>query len=170
MRPGQDRHDLAAEVMGLLYPEDVGFLRGITLGERSSDIGEREGRTPRPDGPGAALDYEVTDPLSHGRTLTLKFHQQQGRASTATAFFVSQNRMDVDSVYRLVRKHLQACHGRPSKQMTGVLKFIWRHDGELPTETSVCRYKNNDTGENILEVATRLADGVRITGHNKPGS
>lgn len=163
MRPGQDRHDVAETITELLFPEDAGHIRGIRVGDPVAEIVGREG-TPRTEGNGAIFDFEVDDPFEHGRRVELRVNQQLGRASIVTAFFYSANRLDVDSAYRIIRKRLKAHHGKPDKELTGVLKFIYELvDVPHPSTTSVCRYKDNDSGENVLEVATRAAEGVTFS-------
>ena len=87
-----------------------------------------------------------------------------------TRRFYSGDKIDVDAPYRLLRKHLNKHHGKPGKELTGVLKFIWQLNGsEFAGNTAVCRYKN-DEGIALLEVRTALADGVSLGNpHRKPG-
>ncbi|MCA9570644.1 MAG: hypothetical protein KC656_22535, partial [Myxococcales bacterium] len=140
-----------------------GHLRGITLGTPVAEVTAREGAPRLVDGT-AELDFPLDDPFENGRRVLVRIHQQIARTHQVAAFFSSRDRLDVDSAYRLVRKHLQGVHGRPDQEKTGVLKFVYTlKDSPHPAKTSVCRYKN-DAGDNVLEVATRPDGELRFQG------
>lgn len=163
MARGKDRHEIGAEAMGLLFPDGVSHIRGIQLGERLPDILARETAAAHQEGDRLELHFPVTDPDEKGRRVVVRVHQQTMAATSITAFLYSADRMDVDAAYRLVRKHLMKLYGKPEKELTGVLKFLWDlPDQVAPARTSVCRYRDNDAGVNILEVATHLKPGARL--------
>jgi hypothetical protein len=153
-----------------MFPDKSGFIRGLQLGAELDDIVESEDAEPLRARDGATFDYDVEDPRDSGRRLTLEVLLIQTRARALTFRFYSTNKIDVDAPYRLIRKLLDKAHGRPAKELSGVLKFIWTLRGsELPSTTSICRFKN-DQGINVLEVRTSLQDGFRMpVAGRKPG-
>lgn len=160
MRRGQDRHELAETIQGLIYPDGVGHIRGLRIGATREQVVEALGQPPSPASP-ITYTFEVDDPHDDGRRLQVEVYFNQGLVHILTARFFSATKLDVDGGYRLVRKHLKKQHGRPGKELTGVLKFLWDlSDG--PGQTSVCRFKNAD-GVNVLEVSTRLKDGETLS-------
>lgn len=170
MRRGQDRHELGQIVLDRMFPDGSPFLRGVQLGAELADVSAKEGVEPEIRRDGAVFTYDIEDPLNSGRKLTLELLLIQTRVRALTMRFYSGDKIDVDAPYRLLRKHLNKHHGKPGKELTGVLKFIWQLSGsEFAGNTAVCRYKN-DEGIALLEVRTALADGVSLGNpHRKPG-
>ena len=137
MRRGQDRHELGATVAATLFPDDAAFLLGIALGTPIADIVARLG-TPQDDNGRQRYRLDVPDPADKGRRLDVRIHQQLARAHIVTASFYSSDRIDVDAAYQQIRKHLKGHHGRPDKEMTGVLKFLYSFEGpEFAGVTSI---------------------------------
>ncbi|MCB9682312.1 MAG: hypothetical protein H6733_12670 [Alphaproteobacteria bacterium] len=162
MRPGQDRHTFADEIFALLFPDGAAVPRGIALGATMDSVSAREGQG-TPGGGAWRYDFPVDDPHGHGRRVEVKVHVQVDRVTILTACVYSANKIDVDAPYRVIRDHLDACYGKPGKQVGSVLTFVYQVPGELPGVMSICRFKDAQQ-ENVLEVTLRVADGVRITG------
>lgn len=169
MRPGEDRHEVGATVLELMFPGGVGHLRGIRVGEELAAVIEREGREPERGQGRATFSYEVQDPNGAGRVLHIELLLQQTRVNNVTARFYSGDKIDVDAGNRLVRKHLEEKFGRPDREMTGVLKFVWSvGDAAVPARTSVCHFRDGD-GRALFEVRTALPDGARLPSLGGPG-
>lgn len=162
MRRGQDRFVVGDTVRDLLFPTADGHLGGARLGDALAELADRLEQETGVSSP-ISFPLSVDDEPGHGRRAELRVFHQKGRINILDGRFYSGNRMDVDSAYRAIRRHLEKHHGKPDKELTGVLKFLFDVPAAAPARTSICRYKD-DAGENVLEVSTRLKDGERLPG------
>jgi hypothetical protein len=162
MPRGKDRFAVGESVCSTLFPEGSGHLLGTRLGDELTELATRAEQAAGPGSP-ATFTFTVDDPEGKGRVLELRAFHQKGRVNILDGRFYSTDRMDVDSAYRYIRKHLERAHGKPDKELTGVLKFLYDVEAAAPARTSICRYRD-DEGRNVLEVATRLKDGVSLPG------
>lgn len=158
MRAGADRFDVGADVLELLFPGGVPVPLGIALGTPLSELPPTAGWALS--GGGQAASLEVADPPGNGRRLTVKVGQALGRANALEIHFFSRDKMDVDAAWAKVRDHLDALHGKPSKEVTGVLTFVWTIQRvAYPTVARVSRFKN-DQGDSVLGMVFKLPDGA----------
>lgn len=156
MRRGQDRHAVGEAVCALMFPDEAPTILGASLGSTVTALTERFGE-PSPGSP-AVFAFPVEDPVDNKRVLEVRVFHRQGRVHILDGRFYSEDRMDVDSAYRTIRKHLKSAHGKPDKEMTGTLKFLYDVAGPPPCRTSICRYRDAE-GRNVLEVSTKVRDG-----------
>lgn len=162
MRLGSDRHELGDVVFGMLFPDGVARVRGARVGEPLDALVAREGAPARSEGNQVSWALPVEDPAGHGRALHLWGTRIQDKVVTLQARLVSRNRIDIDAAWRPVKDHLDARHGAPAKQVTGVLKLVWTVAGEPhPTVISGCRFRLDD-GSHVLDLVQTLADGASI--------
>lgn len=130
LRPGMDRHELAAEVADLLVTAE-GSVCGLTgVGPVGEALFE-----------GARVDHGVRDPFDNGRRITGQATRGfDGQILQGTLYFRSRDKMDVDSVYQEVRKRLRA-HGSPSREQSQQLVLAWQTPkGRL----AMSRYRDDD--------------------------
>lgn len=167
-RRGSDRFEVGDAVCDTLLPEEAGHLLGVKLGDGLDGVRARFGE-PEPGDRAALYRFTLEDPFNNDRRVEVRLFHQNQRVHILDGRFYSNDRMDVDAAYRSVRKQLKAHHGRPGKEMTGVLKFVYEvEDGPAPCRTTICRYRDSE-GRNVLEVATKLQDGARLPAPQGPG-
>ena len=101
----------------------------------------------------------------------MRVGQALARANAIEVSFFSRDKMDVDAAWAKVRDHLDALHGKPAKEVTGLLTFVWTLQGTtFPTLARVSRFKN-DQGESVLGMVFKLPDGPPLwTGGKKPSA
>lgn len=158
MRAGADRFDVGAEVLDLIFPEDAPVALGVALGTPLADLPSPPVWTAG--GGGAEAVLEVSDPPGNQRRLTVRVGAVLARANAIEVSFFSKDKMDIDAAWAKVRDHLERLHGKPGKEVTGLLTFVWTLKGAtFPTVGRVARFKN-DQGESVLGIVFRLADGT----------
>ncbi len=169
MRAGADRFDVGADVLDLVFPDGTPSPLGVALGTPLAELPTPPAWTPS--GGGSQTSLDLADPPGNGRRLTVRVGQALARANAIEVSFFSRDKMDVDAAWAKVRDHLDALHGKPAKEVTGLLTFVWTLQGTtFPTLARVSRFKN-DQGESVLGMVFKLPDGPPLwTGGKKPSA
>jgi hypothetical protein len=154
MRAGGDRFEIGEQVFQMLFPEGATSLLGIGLGVPVDTVTARYGQPSRPGNP-AVWDLAVEDPGGQNRRIEVAVHISNTRTGAVSARFYSRDRMDIDTAWRLVKEHLDRCHGAPAKEVGGVLAFVWTHAVDnVAATTRGSRFKDQSL-ENALQIETR---------------
>lgn len=163
MRRGADRHELGADIVALLFPDDAPHLRGLHIGSDADKVPAHLPGAKPVDG-GWSWTHTPDDPHGSGRHVEIRVQTQAGRVAAVTAFVRSQDKMDIDAPYRPIRDLLDGAFGKPERERGGTVVFVWAYmDGAYAVHTRITRYKN-EAGINTLEVGCRAAPGVKFQG------
>ncbi len=167
MRLGQDRHEIGQTVFDTLFPDAGAHLRGIAPGTPLADALAAEQEPAATDGRALVLRYPLDDPKELQRELVVKLLTSaapgvpHARVQGVSALFYTTYKLDIDSAYRLVRKHLDKVLGGARKTVTGTLTFHYDlpvKPGEPAATTSITRYGLAD-GRSVLEISSRPGSG-----------
>lgn len=159
MRRAQDRHETGQQILDHLFPEGAAVLRGVHVGAPLADLAAAgfadEAGTWR-------YRIGLEDPKGYGREIVVSVQARGSVVGALTARFTSEHRLDHDAAYRLLKTHLAGAHGRPGREVTGVLTFLYDvAGGPVPARIGICRYRDSE-GRNLLEVWARPQDGARL--------
>lgn len=154
MRPGQDRHEHAERVRSILLPADTPGLFGLRPGDMLTDARAAiEGLVPDGQG-GLAATLSLPDPFESRRRLEVNIMPERDRVKIVAVKLFSDDRMDIDGPYKDLRRALDGIVGKPDREVSGTLTFIYRVPGAIPSDIRITRYKDAQQN-NVLDVTQR---------------
>lgn len=147
-----DRSDIAEWITSFVLPDDTLLLRGIPLGGSMLELAESLGRP----GERGRLRFEVVpDEPGKDRLIEWTVRANDGRICEVVVSFFSDDKLDIDSSYRVLRKRLDDAFGRAATERDGAsMSFVWRWTANgQPYAITCARFRHNETGRSVLKLA-----------------
>jgi len=148
MSRAKDRHEIGDLISEwLLQENDAGHLLGLAIGSPCNLAALADRGAERQDD--GRFHWDVPDPDGQSRELIARVQAQQGQTKQVEISFFSEHRLDVDAVYRKVRRKLRKAWRDPSKELKGVLTFWYDHKGK--GKTGIRRFTNSE-GRHLMQL------------------